>query len=251
MAWYQEMFTEEDPLRWGMYGESESSRAQVEFVIDKLALQPGARVMDLCCGQGRHLIDLVRRGYDAVGVDLSEYQLNKCREAAAKEGIQPNLVHADMREIGFDSEFDGVINLFTSFGYLESEEEDRKVLAAVARALKPGGGFLIDCMNRDWLMKAFTERSWEETSRGDLVICERSFDSTTGRINCREIAIHADGSRSERSHSIRLYTYGELESMLSGLGLAIESAWGGFDSSPFHRQARRMIIVSRKGGTVT
>jgi cyclopropane fatty-acyl-phospholipid synthase-like methyltransferase len=251
MAWYQEMFAREDPLRAELYAESESSRAQVDFVIDKLALQPGARVLDLCCGQGRHLIDLARRGYDAVGVDLSEYQLGKCREAAAQEGLQPNVIHADMREIGFDSEFDAVISMYTSFGYLESDEEDRRVLAAVARALKPGGRFLVDIMNRDRMMNVFKDNSWEENSRGDLILAQRAFDSRTGRIHCREIAIHADGGRSERSHSIRLYTYGELERTLNSVAMQIESAWGGFDSSEFHRLASRMIIISRKGGTVT
>ncbi|MFH1312468.1 MAG: class I SAM-dependent methyltransferase, partial [Candidatus Eisenbacteria bacterium] len=86
MAWYEELFSKDDPLRFETYGESEASRAQVDFAIEKLAIEPGARVLDLCCGQGRHLLDLMRRGYDVVGVDLSEFMLGKCREAAAREG---------------------------------------------------------------------------------------------------------------------------------------------------------------------
>lgn len=121
MTWYKDLFATEDPARYEKYVESESSRAQVDFVIDKLALEPGAKVLDLCCGQGRHLIDLARRGYDVVGLDLSEYMLEKCKTAAAAEGINPTLVHADMREIGFTAEFDAVISMFTSFGYLETE----------------------------------------------------------------------------------------------------------------------------------
>ena len=98
MAWYKELFATEDPARFEKYIESDNSRNQVDFVIDKLALEPGAKVLDLCCGQGRHLIDLARRGYDVVGLDLSEYMLEGCKAAAAVEGINPVLVHADMRQ---------------------------------------------------------------------------------------------------------------------------------------------------------
>lgn len=246
MAWYAEMFKSEDPLRFELYGESEVSRAQVDFVIEKLALQPGAKVLDLCCGQGRHLIDLMRRGYDVTGVDLSEYMLGKCREAAAIEGLEPKLIVSDMRGIDFTEEFDAVINMFTSFGYLESEEEDQKVLDRVSHALKPGGRFLIDVMNRDWLMKNFKERDWQTNSRGDVLFSERRFDSITGRNNVREFAIHVDGKRSERGHSLRLYTYRELELKLEKAGLKIELAWGGYDSSEFTRTSKGMMIVATK-----
>ncbi|NLN75524.1 MAG: methyltransferase domain-containing protein [Armatimonadetes bacterium] len=76
MAWYEELFAKEDPARYDIYTESEASQRQVDFIIDALDLDQGARVLDLCCGQGRHLIDLARRGYDVVGLDLSEFMLD-------------------------------------------------------------------------------------------------------------------------------------------------------------------------------
>jgi len=244
MAWYEELFAGEDQLR--SYGESEASRNQVDFVIGKLAIESGMRILDLCCGRGRHLIDLMRRGYDVVGVDLSAYMLDRCREAAAKENIEPRLIQADMRELSFIAEFDAVINMFTSFGYLESEEEDQKVLDGVSRALKPGGRFLVDLLNRDWLMRNFRERDWEENSRGYIMLSERRFDSVTGRINAREITLHPDGRRTEISHSLRLYPYRELEEMLMKAELSIESVWGGFDSLPFTSTSNRMMVIATK-----
>jgi len=249
MAWYKEMFADEDPLRSDKYGESEKSRAQVDFVIEKLALQPGARILDLCCGQGRHLLDLMKRGYEVVGVDLSEYMLAKCREVAEKDGLKPNLIEADMREIAFDSEFDAVINLFTSFGYLESDDEDQKVLDAVSRALKPGGRFLMDIHNRDAFMARFVERTWSENSRGDIILEDRHFDSTTGRNNSREITIHADGRRSERTYSLRIHAYTEIAKMLASSALEVQSVWGGWDSSPFTSASRGMLIIAEKART--
>jgi SAM-dependent methyltransferase len=246
MAWYEELFATEDPARFDLYAESEASRQQVDFIIDKLALEPGARVLDLCCGQGRHLIDLARRGYDVVGLDLSEYMLEGCRAAAAAEGIDVTLIHADMRQIGFTAEFDAVINMFTSFGYLANDNEDQKVINAASLALKGGGSLLIDAMNRDWLMSVFKPTEWHTNSRGELILSEHDFDSITGRINCREITIHSDGRRSERPHSIRLYTFNELDKMLKQAGLIVQSTYGDFDSTPFNRGSRRMIVIARK-----
>lgn len=248
MAWYKEMFADEDPLRSDKYGESEKSRAQVDFVIEKLGIEPGARVLDLCCGQGRHLLDLMKRGFDVVGVDLSEYMLGKCREAAEKEGLTPNLTQADMREIVFDSEFDAAINLFTSFGYLEDDDEDQKVLDGISRALKPGGRFVMDIDNRDMVMAHFVERTWSENSMGDITLKERQFDSITGRCNSQETTIHADGRRSERGHSLRVYACTEIVKMLARSGLEVQSIWGGWDSSVFASTSHRMLIISGKAG---
>lgn len=246
MTWYKELFASEDPARYEKYVETDASRAQVDFVIDKLALEPGAKVLDLCCGQGRHLIDLARRGYDVVGLDLSEYMLEKCKSAAAAEGINPVLVQADMRHIGFTTEFDAVISMFTSFGYLETETEDQKVLNAASLALKGGGSLLLDLHNRDGMMGHFQPLEWAENSRGDLLLLEREFDPTKGRINAREVTIHTDGRRTENSHSLRLYTYTELDKMLQQAGLRVQSVYGGYDSTPLTRQSRGMILIARK-----
>ncbi len=246
MAWYKDMFANDDPARFETYAENETSRNQVDFIIDKLALEPGARVLDLCCGQGRHLIELARRGYDVVGLDLSDYMLDECKKAAAAEGISPALVHADMREIGFVSEFDAVINMFTAFGYLENDDEDQKVIDAASLALKGGGLLLLDLLNRDWFMSILKPMDWHENSRGDLTLSERSFDPIAGRINAREVTIHSDGRRSERNHSIRLYTLTELNVMLKRAGLQIQQTYGDFDSNLLDYRSQRMIAIAQK-----
>ena len=250
MAWYEELFASEDPMRMDAdyYAECEASRAEVDFIVEKLGLQPGARILDLCCGQGRHLMELTRRGFDVVGFDISAYMLDRCREIAAKEGIQPTLVQGNMRDLSFDAEFDAVINMRTSFGYLESENEDQRALEGICRALKPGGRFLTDQLNRDSLMRRYREQSWIRNSRGDIVIADSKFDVRTGRNIVKEIAFLADGSRSEANHNIRLYTCREFEEKLIRAGMPIESVWGDWDSSPFDLDHRHMLIIALKGG---
>lgn len=248
MRWYQDLFAKEDPFRAERYSESESSRKEVDFVIEALGLNSGDKILDLCCGQGRHLIDLMRRGYDVVGVDLSEYMLSKCREAASKEALEPQLIQADMRELPFNSGFDAVINMFDSFGYLESDIENQKALDKISQALKPGGRLLLDhLINRDSLrQRSGGSKSWYENEAGDIFLSDTTFDSIAGRMHEREICIRANGERSESSFNLRIYTYGELEKMLDASGMAIKSVWGDRIYSPFTSESRAMEVVAVK-----
>jgi len=247
MAWYEELFADGDPAR--SYVQSDRSRAEVDFVIDKLELAPGARVLDLCCGMGRHLIDLARRGCEVVGVDLSAHMLEKAREFAAAEGIEPKLVRCDMREIDFHAEFDAVINMATAFGYLESDAEDEKVIHAVCRALKPGGRFLLDVMSRDGLMRVFQARDWQQNAQGDVMYSDRGFDCVAGRVHARERIIFADGRRTDSSHSVRMYTCSEYGAMFERAGLRLAEVLGGFDGSPLTIDCKHMIVIAKKPGS--
>ncbi|MHB1456322.1 MAG: class I SAM-dependent methyltransferase [Armatimonadota bacterium] len=248
MEWYKDLFAKEDPFRAERYSESESSRREVDFVIEALELNTGDRILDLCCGQGRHLIDLMRRRYDVVGVDLSEYMLDKCREAASKEGLEPRLIQADMRELPFNSEFDAIIIMWNSFGYLESDVENQKAIDRISQALKPCGRLLLDhLINRDSFQKRFGwSKSWYENEAGDIFLSEPTFDSITGRMHEREICIRANGERSESNFDLRIYTYGELEKMLDASSMVIKSVWGDRSFSEFTSESKAMEIVAVK-----
>jgi SAM-dependent methyltransferase len=159
----------------------ERTLQEVDFAVEKLALEPGARVLDLACGHGRHSVELARRGFRVTGVDLSPRSLELAREAAAADGLAVDFVRADMRELDFDAEFDDAINLFTAFGYFESDDEDRGVLERVARALRPGGGFLIDTGSALGLARRFQPRLWEEVGDGVPMLHEHEWDVLAGR----------------------------------------------------------------------
>jgi SAM-dependent methyltransferase len=151
MAWYEEFFGE-DYMRFHLRGGEwleDRTGTQCDFVVSALELQPGARLLDLCCGQGRHAVEFAKRGFRVTGLDLSEYLLRLARERAEQTGVEVEFVRGDMRDLPWENEFDAVANLFTSFGYLETDEEDRRVLAAVRKALRPGGLLLVDHHNRE------------------------------------------------------------------------------------------------------
>ena len=244
--WYREFF---DDLYLRVYQPLEAPeqvRREVDFIVKAFDLPAGAKVLDLCCGQGRHSLELARRGFQVVGVDLSEALLYAARKRAESEGLSVTFLHCDMREIDFADEFDAVINMFTSFGYLESEAEDEKVLGKVAQALKSGGKFLLDVVNRDRLVRDFQAREWHAADEGWLVLEERTFDHLSGRMETRWVCVARDGVRYERLSSVRLYTASELRTMLERAGLKVTNLFGDYDGSPYSWDSQRLIVVACK-----
>jgi len=245
--WYREFFDDLYLRAYRHYEAPEQVRREVDFIIGALQLPSGASVLDLCCGQGRHSLELARRGYRVVGVDLSEALLYQARQRAEREGLPVTFVQCDMRDIAFADEFDACINMFTSFGYLESEAEDAKVLEKVAQALKEGGKFLLDVTNRDRLVREFQARAWHAADEGWLVLEERTFDPLSGRVETLWVCVARDGVRYERRSSIRLYTAAELRLMLERVGLRVTGLFGNYDGSPYTWDSPRLIVAAMKG----
>ena len=248
--WYQAFFGQRYLDSYRLLKDTEGTLRETEFIEKALALPPGAKILNLCCGHGRHVVELAARGYAVTGLDLDTLFLDLARKEAGKSGLAVTLVHQDMRDIPFSGELDCTINFFTAFGYLENEDEDQKVLNGVARALKPGGRFLVDLAGRDNVMRRYQTRDWFQTPSGVTVLDERQFEPITERNNrsyrVRQVTIYPDGRRVEVEYSLRLYTFGELARMLSRAGLAVEAAYGGIDESAFTLESRRLIMVARK-----
>src|SRR5688572_13874325 len=150
--WY-ETFFEDDWLELAVDHDEQLTRTEVDFLVHRLGLAPGARVLDLACGHGRHAVALAERGMRVTGVDISASVLAVARERGVRRGVELDLVRADMRELDADREFDAVCNFASAFGYHPTEEDDLEVLRRVGRALVPGGHLLIETMNGQWLVR--------------------------------------------------------------------------------------------------
>jgi SAM-dependent methyltransferase len=188
---------------------------------------------------------LARAGWEVTGIDLSARSLAVAREAAEQEALEIDWVHGDMREPPAGP-FDAAVNIFTSFGYFEDEAENQTVLDGVARALAPGGLFLIDTANLLGLVSRFGERVWEALETGALFLQEHEFDLLAGRGRSRWTFVRDDGSRHELVHSVRIYTPHELAVMLDHAGLEIAGSWGDFDGGDLTLTSRRLILLGRK-----
>ncbi len=162
MEWWQSFFDEDMGLILFTEERWQLAEQNCDVLVFLLGLAPGAKILDLACGTGRYAIALAKRGYQVVGLDFSSVFLEQARLKAQEQGLNIKFLQGDMRSIPFESEFDAVINIFTSFGYFEKEEDHLQVLKEVHKSLKPGGRFLLEFQNRDWLVRHFQARDWRE-----------------------------------------------------------------------------------------
>jgi SAM-dependent methyltransferase len=245
--WYESFFGRDYLDVYAYQFSQQRARLEARFVLRALDLGAGHQVLDLCCGQGRHAVELAAAGCAVTGLDLSQEYLDMAQSQARKAGVELETVRADMREIPFEGRFDAVVNLFSSFGYLESEQEDAKVLSAVARALKPGGRLLMDLLNREWVITNYEEKDWHEGADGTLYLERRHFDLESSRNHVTFTVITPHGDQREiGGHHIRLYTLREMRGLLVSAGLDFERAYGGFEGEDYSIGSRRMIVIARK-----
>jgi SAM-dependent methyltransferase len=242
--WYETFFGDVW-LQFAQAAPAERTAQQVDFVVERIKLEPGARILDLACGHGRHAVPLAERGFRVTGLDLSDASLALARERAGEAGVELELVRGDMRDLPWDVEFDAVINLFTSFGYFEDEADHERVARAVARALRPGGAFLIDTVNLLGLVQLFRERSWEQFE-DEIVLQRHELELLTGRARTWWTFVDADGSRRELSNSARTFAPHELAALLHRAGLEIEAAYGDFEGAELSMDSWRLILLARK-----
>lgn len=216
----------------------------IENLVSLLGISPGARVLDLCCGVGRHSIELARRGFIVTGVDRTSAYLEKARKQAESEGLNIEFIEDDMRRFCRPETFDAVINLFTSFGYFENPADDQKVVRNVYRSLKAGGVFLIDMMGKEVLARIFRERDWYEET-GFTVLEERKLCKNWEWLENRWI-IFKDGEKREFKISLRLYSAAELTSLLSESGFSTVDVYGELTGTSYDHTAKRLVAVAHK-----
>jgi len=246
MEWYERFFGERYLSEYAAVLTDERTLADVEGVIALLGLPEGSRILDLCCGHGRHSVELAARGYDVFGQDLCALFLEKARGAAEARGVTLTLARGDMREIAHEPGFDAVVNLFTAFGYFEDDRENAKVIREVARVLRPGGKFVLEIIDRDGLMTKYQPKDWTVLPDGTAIFHLRSFDAVAG-INWEEREYrHPDGAVERDRFGIRIYTPTELAAMLREAGLEVVSVTDGFGGGPLKPNSFRMVLLARK-----
>jgi SAM-dependent methyltransferase len=220
--------------------------AEVDFLAAVLAPEPGAEILDLACGYGRHAIGLALRGYRVTGVDFHAGYLAAAERDAAAAGVSVRWTRADMRALPFARAFDAVYSYFTSFGYF-SDAENERVLAGVARALRPGGRFLLDVMNRDRILAHPQQRVWNPLEDGSLLMEETSLDLRRSLVLNRQIHVTPQtGAQITKESMLRAYTCAELEALCARHGLAVREVWGGADRSAYTTESRRMILLAAR-----
>lgn len=247
MEWYEHLYTKAFIELCG-FPSAEETRRQAEFVQKHLKVTAETNLLDLCCGYGRFSHEIAKVSQcQVVGVDLSDEYLAIAREHHAAPEI--TYIKGDMRQLPFDRQFDAAVNLFTSFGYFETQEEDEHVLGEIRRALRPDGLFLLEYENKFWFVQndvRYRRRSWMSEDTGTCYLIENDYDV----INEREIytvSIMRDGKIVDRTgYNIRLYSLPELRSMLKSQGFELLQVWGDYEENPYSVDSKRLIVLSRR-----
>jgi SAM-dependent methyltransferase len=246
--WWKTHF---DRLSLSGYGLPKKTEREVQAAERLLGLRKPSDILDLGCGAGRHALGLAALGHHVVGLDWSETLLESARTAAlnmARTDGRAIFIRGDMRRLTMKSRFDAVVNLFTSFGYFETEAEDLAVLRGVRRILRPKGRFLIDLLNKQWLLRHFTPTFWQKSADGDVLRAfnRLSFDAASSRLSNHRTLYLTGGRRRKTFLRFKVYALEDMERLLSASGLRVRKVWGGFDGRPYGQDTFRLIIAASR-----
>ncbi len=232
--WFEEWFGEEYLRLYPHRDDADAERA-VTLIRRVVPWQPGWRVLDVACGAGRHARALDAAGARVIGLDLSASLLRRARHVT-----RAPLVRADMRWLPIrPRSMDLTVNLFTSFGYFERDEEHAAVLAGMAATVRPQGWFMLDFLNSNTVRAALADCVESEGPAGSRAARHLSPD----RRFVVKMITTPDGRRFlER---VRLFEPAELERMLTSAGLTVRHRFGDYGGGPLAGGAPRTILVGQ------
>ncbi|MDO6431638.1 class I SAM-dependent methyltransferase [Flavitalea sp. BT771] len=218
---------------------------EVERLVRLLGGLPrGSRVLDLCCGIGRHSLEFARNGFDVTGVDITKPYLEIAKDNADREGLSIKFVHSDMKDFCQPGAFDLVANLCTSFGYFEDINDDLLVLKNAWMSLAPNGKFIIEILGKEVIASTF--RKVEELEYDDCrVVAESTILNDWNLLECKRTITRGDSSDEITAYH-RLYSATELKGHLKEAGFRNIKVYGNFAGAPYDNHARSMIMVGEK-----
>ena len=230
-----------DDARWA------EAPAVAQYVKDLAGLASGSKVLDAGCGLGRISVELAALDLDVTGVDIIQSELDAARESAEAEGVPLTLINHDLRTFRAPGQFDCAINLYTSFGYCATIEEDMQILRNIADSLKPGGTFILECTSRETAVLYWTPG--EEFERaGYKVVTHFEVVGAWEGLRSQWTLYPLDHTDKVIDHTFvqRLYPASFLRDKLLDFGFSSAEVYGDYDLSPYNEKARTMILIAKK-----
>ncbi|ARV91148.1 class I SAM-dependent methyltransferase (plasmid) [Bacillus mycoides] len=239
MEWYKKTF-QKDYLKIYSHKTDLEAKKELEILLSSIPLKSKAKILDLCCGNGRHSRWLEQQGFQVTGVDLSTDLL---QEAMRLSPSQISYLSCDMRSLPFTSEFDLIMQLFTSFGYFLNDEENNLVLKNVYKSLKMNGYYILDYLNPNYIQKNIIPCS--KSSKGNVEIFE--YRHIKSNFIIKDIIIKEFGQIKKYQEKVKLYPFVKLKAMLEAINLEINLVYGDYDGSIFNEDySKRMIFICKK-----
>lgn len=241
--WFRDWFNTPEYLSVYRHRNESDAEQHINLITNNILLHPNSKILDMACGAGRHTVILARKGYDVTGVDLSENLLSIAKQISLNENLSANFIHSDIREFNSDIKFDLILNLFTSFGYFETDSENFSILQKAYHLLKDGGSFVLDVFNSYYLTKNLVEFSEDQINDAEILQFRKIMDKRV----IKKIVVTKDGKPSNYFESVRMYSKDELEIILNKIGFDIYKTFGDFLGNNFeHFNSPRLILFCRK-----
>ena len=243
MSWYKDWFNSENYLKvYSHRDESEAARL-IGLIVQSLSIKSDSKILDMACGSGRHAVIFAKKGFDVTAVDLSQRLLSEANENAHQNGVIVDFVLSDILEFETKKKFNLVLNLFTSFGYFDNDEENFHVILKAYELLTDGGYFVIDYFNRNYLLKNLIPTS-VFSENGLRITQKRSIQEN--RV-VKNISIDGNGLVEEFYESVRLYSYDEMIASIKKAGFIILKEYGDYYGNTFNKESSpRLIIFAKK-----
>jgi len=249
-TWYKEIWSLDiQDLSW-----VEHTKNEIDFIIDIMELSGSERILDLACGFGRHAIELSKRGFSVVGVDITSDYIREAERIASIEKLSTKFICADLRDISFKNEFDVVLNMADgAIGYLENDYENLKVFDLIASSLKRGGKHFMDICNAEHADIHFPKRNWDIGEKV-LSLPEFHWDKETRRmlyggwnLKFGEIAKKPKDTDIVAHSCCRLYSIKEIEEIFTSRQMTIKNTFGKFDRYiPASHREMQLLVFSQK-----
>ncbi len=246
--WRRQLYDADYALMFRESSGAARSDAEVDHLVALLRLQPGARVLDLCCGQGRHASRLAQRGLSTLGLDFSDELLALARTQPGGSG--PRWVRADARALPLRPAFDAVLCLYNSLSFAR-DADSAAVLRQARAALVSGGQLVLDTDHRDRLARLEPRlREWRDLGEARLY-SDRTFDPIDGIADSTLVIERKrpDGTVDARERRLRYRAFSatELKRMVAEAGFSDISLYGEYDRRPFKADSPLLLLHARAG----
>jgi SAM-dependent methyltransferase len=241
--WFEEWFNTDEYLYVYRHRNNEDAKNLFNLILKNVEIDAGSNVLDLACGAGRHSILFAKYGFNVTAVDLSENLLNVARNSAEELMLNIKFVKSDLRMLKLSDRFHLILNLFTSFGYFEADDENESVVKSVAEHLFDNSYFVIDYFNNVHLKKNLIPVSYDKVEEA-IIKQERIFDKN--RV-VKKITVNKKNVQRTYFESVRAYSVSELTKMITANGLKISKVFGDYLGNAFdENNSSRIIIIAQK-----
>jgi SAM-dependent methyltransferase len=241
--WFKDWFSSEEYLSVYQHRDNEDARKLLHLILKETNLTGRGTILDAACGAGRHSVNLASLGYRVTGFDLSRTLLKIAKRDAIISGTEVGFFCADLRNVPLKKKFDLVLNLFTSFGYFESDDENFLFIKRAFELLKDDSWYVLDFLNNEFLSRNLIPESTREIN-GKKITERRKIDS--GRV-VKEIIIENGSAPGTYYESVKLYGKDKIVYEFGKIGFKFVKAFGDYDGSDFNRMnSNRLILFFKK-----